>query len=285
MNKKSIRHRLIAFIALLGALLFAAYLQVRKWLYPPSPAVLPQPADSPFRKVSFHSEDRLNICGWYAPPASGQALLMLHGHSGNRDQLLVHADYLLAAGYGLLLIDFRNHGDSDGRMTSMGCHEIKDARAAYRFLQAQDAVQQIVIWGHSMGGAVASQLMRESGAAGLFIDATFADFPSIVRAGVRRRGLPQPIARLLTALYGILSDSDWRACRPIDYLAAVEVPVLLFHGAKDTLIPLTEAQRLVRANPRIRLKIFADGTHSDLYELEPQRYRREVLAYLNEVFD
>ena len=64
-------------------------------------------------------------------------MLLLHGHRGNRDQLLVHAEYLVEAGYGALSIDFRNHGESDGEFTSMGYHELKDARAAFRFLQDQ----------------------------------------------------------------------------------------------------------------------------------------------------
>lgn len=263
-----------------------AYLQVRKWLYPQSPAIEPQPAESPFSRVSFKSEEGMTIRAWYAPPAStGETVLLLHGHRGNRDQLLVHAEYLLDAGYGALLIDFRNHGESDGEFTSMGYHEVKDARAAYRFLQNEAEVDAIAIWGHSMGGAVASQLMSEVDAAGLVIDATFADFPSLVRRGLIARGLPgSPITEILTTLYGWLSQSDFSAFRPIDQLARVEKCVLLFHGSDDPVIPLAEAERIAAGNPRIELSVFEGGAHSDLYELEPERYRKEALAYLREAF-
>ncbi|MDE2635935.1 MAG: alpha/beta fold hydrolase [Chloroflexota bacterium] len=287
MNTRSLRRALVGCLLLPAALFLArAYLQVRKWLYPQSPAIEPQPAESPFCRVCFKSEDGLTIRAWHAPPASrGGSVLLLHGHGGNRDQLLVHAEYLVEAGYGALLIDFRNHGESDGEVTSMGYHEVKDARAAYRFLQDQKEVERIALWGHSMGGAVASQLMSEVNAAGLIVDATFTDFPSVVRRGVIARGLPgSPITEILTALYGWLSASDASALRPLDQLARLDKRVLLFHGSDDPIIPLVDAERIAAANPLIRLSIFEDGAHSDLFELAPDRYRSETLAYLREAF-
>ena len=271
-----------------GIFVLLAYWQVRNWLYPQSPPIEPQPLDSPFSRVSFATEDGLTITAWYASATgtAGGAVLLLHGHRGNRDQLLVHAEYLAAAGYGALLIDFRNHGESGGTFTSMGYHEIKDARAAYRYLERQPDVKRIALWGHSMGGAVACQLMSEVDAAGLFVDATFADFPAVVRKGVIGRGLPaSPIAEVMIAIYRFLSGSDWSAIRPIDQLAAIDKPVLLFHGSDDPLIPLGEAERIASANPHVRLSIFERGAHSDLYEVDPGRYRKEALAYLRKAFE
>ncbi len=276
-------------IILVGALTVAllifslTYLDVRRRLQPVSPPIVPLPDEAPFKRVDFYTEDGQRIAAWYAPPAtkSGEAVLLLHGHSGNRDQLLPHAAYLLEAGYGTLLIDFRHHGDSSGEISTMGAHEIRDARAAYRFLAGQPGVRAIAVWGHSMGGAVAAQLMREVEAAGLFIDATFADFPSLVRAGVRQRGLPAAgIADLYIWLFSRLSGADMKAHRPIDHLAEVDTPALLFHGDLDPAIPLDHARRIAATNDKIRLSIFAGGGHSDLYELDPARYQREALAYL-----
>jgi len=270
-----------------AVVLLLAYLQVRKWLYPQSPPVERQSAGSPFETVKFETEDGLQISAWYAPPprAEGNAVLLLHGHRGNRDQLLVHAEYLVAAGYGALLIDFRNHGDSEGDRTSMGYHELKDARAALRYLERQSDVKRIALWGHSMGGAVACLLMSEVDAAALFVDATFTDFPALVRDGVAARGLPvSPVSGILVSLYGYLSGSDWSAVRPIDALAALEKSALLFHGSADPVIPLAEARRIAEAHSLVRLSVFDGGGHSDLYQLDPQRYQSEVLAYLRDSF-
>ena len=286
-----IRTLTLLFIALplipVAVILLLAYMQVRKWLYPRSQPVERQADGSPFEKVNFETEDGLNISAWYAPPptAAGNVVLLLHGHSGNRDQLLIHARYLVAAGYGALLLDFRNHGDSDGDRTSMGYHEVKDARAALRFLERQAEVKRIALWGHSMGGAVACMLMSEVDAAALFVDATFTDFPTLVRDGVAARGLPvSPISQILVWLYGVCSGSDWSALRPRDAVTALDKPVLLFHGSADPVIPLAQANSIAEANDLVRLSVFDGGSHSDLYELDPQRYQSEVLAYLRDAF-
>lgn len=281
-------HFLLALLASsAAAALLITYLQVRIRLYPQSPPIIQQAPDSPFQRVSFSTEDGLAICAWFARPPSeaGQTVLLLHGLQGNRDQLLPHAAYLLEAGYGALLIDFRNHGESDGSVSSMGYHEIKDARAAYAFLCARREVKAVAIWGHSMGGVVACKLMREVKADGLFVDAAFADFGALVRARAARLGYPAALGEFLfIRLFGALSDSKPAAICPMDDLAKMERPVLLVHGSDDEAIPLSQAERLAAVNDQVQLSVFEGGGHSDLYELDPARYRREVLAYLRVAF-
>lgn len=277
---------LFGLTSLLIALVFGlCYREVQTWLYPPRTPVQPQPNDSPFTEVTFQTDDDLTIYGWYTPSTAGQVILMLHGHGSNRDHFVAHSDYLIEAGYGLLSIDFRNSGDSDGNITSMGYHEIKDARAAYDFLLTQDDIQQIVIMGNSMGGAVASQLMQEVDADGLIIDATFADFASIVRNGVIERGYPAtPITEILVTMAGALSQADWVSLRPIDYLASVDKPMLLLHGTDDSTIPIENAYRMIESNAQIKLVEFEGGEHSNLYQLDPDLYQTEVMMYLSQFF-
>ena len=273
-------------LVILSIVLFfgLCYQEVRIWVYPQPYPVEPQTA--PFKEVSFQTEDGLTIYGWYVPSESGKVVLGLHGLGANRDQFRVHADYLMEAGYGILSIDFRNSGNSEGDVTSMGVYEIQDARAAYQFLREQDEVQQIVLMGHSMGAGIASHLMQEVDADGLIMDATFADFSSIVRAGVIARGFPAtPITEVLMTMAGVLSRADWYSLRPIDWLASLDDPILLLHGTDDLTIPIDNAYRLVEANPQIKLVVFEGGAHSNLYELDPDLYRDEVLHYLDSILN
>ena len=274
----------IILLILILIVLGLCYQEVHHWLYPPRRPVQSQPANSPLTEVTFQTDDDLTIYGWYAPPRTGYAILMLHGFSGNRDQLLHHADYLIEAGYGVLTIDFRNHGDSDGDRTSMGYYEIRDARVAYDFLRAQDEVEHVVLWGHSMGGAIASRLMEEVDADGLVVVATFTDFPTIVRQGVIARGYPEtPITEILTTMYGTLSGADWNGIRPIDHLAEVDKPILWIHGTNDTTVPVDHAYRMSETNPKIKVIIFEGGTHNNLFEIAPEKYQTEVMHYLDQL--
>lgn len=267
-------------------ILTMAYHQVAGWTFPKSDPVQAQSADSPFREVILTTEDNLKIYAWYAPPTNGHAILMLHGHTANRDQLMGNADYLMPVGYGIMSIDFRNHGDSDGDRTSLGYHEVKDARAAYDFLMAQDEVDDVVIYGASMGGAVGSRLMQDVDAAGLVIHATFADFPSTVRAGVVARGFPDfPITNLLLTMYTVMSGANWDEVHPEVHFANIKKPILLMHGTEDALIPVEHAYRLAAANDQVQLEIYEGGGHGDLFERDPDRYKGGFLGYLDGLFN
>lgn len=270
-------------LAVIVIVLALAYQEVSRWLYPPEVTVQAQLAIPELSKITLQTEDKFTIVGWYVPPKNGVAILMLHGHSGNRDQLMPHAKYLLPEGYGVLSIDFRNHGESDGDRTSLGVHELKDARAAYDFLLEQDEVENIVIFGHSMGGAVALRLMHDVDAAGLIITSTFADFPSTVRAGVVARGLPErPITDILLTMYHLLSGADWTVIHPEAQISTLTKPILLMHGGLDPVIPVDHAYRLAAANERVQVEIYEGGTHSDLYEVDPDRFEADLMHYLEQ---
>jgi pimeloyl-ACP methyl ester carboxylesterase len=275
--------RVLTITAVISVMIIS-YVQVSCWLYPTQGRPESLPSNALFDKVTLQTEDGLTLTAWYAPPKNGYTLLMFHGLGGNRTQLAGSSRFLLPEGYGMFLLDFRNHGESEGTQTSMGFHERKDARAAYRYLEQLPETESIVLWGHSMGGAVASVLMAEVDADGLIIDATFSDFPSVVRAGVELRGFPaSPFTEILTTLYGALAQADWSQVRPIDSLASVDKPILLLHGTDDPIIPIAEAFRLAEANSNIQLDIFEGGAHGNLFSREPQRYRDLILAYLESV--
>jgi uncharacterized protein len=274
------------FIGLIAIVLGLSYQEVRIWVYPVRIPVEPQPDDSPFSEVTLQTADDLTIYGWYAPSKTGQVILMFHGLGSNRDHFMEHADAYMDSGYGLMSIDFRNSGNSDGDVTSMGYYEINEARAAYDFLLAQEDVQQIVLMGHSMGAGIASQLMQEVDADGLVMIATFADFYSIVRAGVVLRGFPpSPITEILVTMAGTLGQADWYSLRPIDNLASIDKPMLLLHGTDDLTIPIDNAYRIVEANPQIKLVAIESGGHADLDVVAPELYRREIMDYLDSVFE
>jgi pimeloyl-ACP methyl ester carboxylesterase len=239
--------RVLTITAVISVMIIS-YVQVSFWLYPTQGRPESLPSNALFDKVTLQTEDGLTLTAWYAPPQNGYTLLMFHGIGGNRTQLAGSSRFLLPEGYGMFLLDFRNHGESEGTQTSMGFHERKDARAAYRYLEQLPETESIVLWGHSMGGAVASVLMAEVDADGLIIDATFSDFPSVVRAGVEITWFPCiTVHRNPDHLVWRTRPSRLVTSTPnVDSLASVDKPILLLHGTDDPIIPIAEAFRLMQ---------------------------------------
>jgi uncharacterized protein len=112
-----------------------------------------------WENVSFQTEDGLTLRGWFVPPANlqGAVVIGLHGYRSNRLRFLDQAALLQRRGIGSLLFDLRNHGDSEGSLTSFSLHVVKDVEAAVKYPYSRPELhpQRIALMGHSMGAATA----------------------------------------------------------------------------------------------------------------------------------
>ena len=107
-----------------------------------------------YQNVQFSTSDGLRLSGWYIPPQNGALVIFVHGLNANRTELLDEADFITAAGYGALLFDLRNHGESEGNVTTMGLDEVRDVQAAAAFARQTAGLDSpLALFGHSMGGA------------------------------------------------------------------------------------------------------------------------------------
>lgn len=105
-----------------------------------------------FRDVTLTTDDGLQLAGWYAEPENGAVILVLHGAGDGRGSVRAYADRLRANGYGVLAINQRGFGDSEGRINRLGWNAAEDIGAAVAFLNEQDGVNAIGGLGLSMGG-------------------------------------------------------------------------------------------------------------------------------------
>jgi uncharacterized protein len=286
---------LFAVVALLlavsGTLLYLCYTQALLLAYPVR-AGGAQAADPGVngQAVSFTNEDGLRLDGWYAPPdEDGAALVLVHGHAAERGQYRQEIAALTARGYGVLVFDLRNHGTSEGEVTSMGYYEIGDVRAAFDFLAAQPEVnpERIALYGHSMGAATAVRSMaRIPQARALLITAGFADFADLARDGVRiRTGLPgTPFAEIIVWMTGRMAGADLFTLNPEEDIAQIAPrPVMIVHGDLDVVVPVTHGERLYAAagEPKT-LHIIPGAGHAYLLASDPDFFAGEVLPFLDE---
>lgn len=120
----------------------------------PNPQTSPADFDLTFEDVSFQSRDSLTLRGWFIPANPAKpAIIFCHGHAGSMDPDVAYAPWFHAAGFNVLMFDFRAHGRSEGNRVSLGYFERQDLLGAVDYLQGR-GIMEVGVMGFSMGGAV-----------------------------------------------------------------------------------------------------------------------------------
>ncbi len=107
-----------------------------------------------FEAVDLRAKDGVGLQAWYHPPENGAVILLLHGAGGSREGMRAQAQMFTRHGYGVLALDLRGHGGSEGKTNRLGWNGTLDVGAAVAFLQTRREVKKIGGLGSSMGGEV-----------------------------------------------------------------------------------------------------------------------------------
>jgi uncharacterized protein len=251
-----------------GALLALMYVFQRSLIYfpdakrtPPAEAGLPQAAE-----VSLTSSDGEKLIAWHiAPRGEKPVVIYFQGNAGASDLRVERFKWLIADGTGLLALSYRGFGGSTGRPSEDGL--IRDARAAYDFARAQSPANRIVLFGESLGTAVAIALAAERPIAALILDAPFTS-----AADVGAAAYPFAPVRWL------IKDT-WRSDRRI---GRVKAPILALHGEQDAIVPIRFGERLFALAPRSKRMVrFPAGGHVDLDDHGAAPLVKEFLAQIS----
>lgn len=238
--------------------------------------------------VSFKSQDGLTLKGWYIPPKNGSVIIIIHGHAGNRTNQAPDAALFVQQGYGALLFDLRNSGESEGTLTTFGLQETMDVQGAITFVKAQPGVDpnKIGALGQSMGGATAIMAAaRYPELKATIAESAYTSMEDNITTGVQKlAGLPPfPFAPL------IIFWGEWEAnmkmsqVRPIDDIASISPrAILLVHGELDDLIPVENAHQLYAAarDPKA-LEIIANAGHQDMVAPGGEAYAQTITAFFD----
>ena len=238
-------------VLLYGGLLALMYVFQRALMYfpdgrrtPPAAAGFPQAEET-----ALTTSDGETLVAWHvAPRGDKPVVLYFQGNAGALDLRVGRFQWLTADGAGLLALGYRGYGGSSGKPSEQGL--IRDAIAAYEFAAARYAPARIVLWGESLGTAVAIALAAEHNVGGVILDAPFtsaADVGAAVYPFVPVRWLIKDTFR-----------SDLR-------IARVSAPVLILHGEGDGVVPVRfgEALFALAREPK-RMVRFPQGGHVDL---------------------
>jgi fermentation-respiration switch protein FrsA (DUF1100 family) len=206
-----------------------------------------------YQSVQFITSDGLTLKGWYiAPPRNGGLVIFVHGLNGNRTELIDEVDFVTAAGYGALLFDLRNHGESEGEITTLGLEEVLDVEAAVGFVRQTAGVDTpVALFGHSMGGAtVLLAAVKIPEIRAVIAESAYTNVEDNISEGVRGlTGLPAfPFAPLIVFFGEREAGVDIRSVRPLDMVGQINpIPLLFIHGELDGLILPQNSRKLYEA--------------------------------------
>lgn len=209
------------------------------------------------------------VHGWWmaAEKSDAPALLYLHGSRRNISSSLFRIAGLRRMGFSVLAIDYRGFGRSDGDLPSEE-QTYEDAHAAWEELKRRVIdPRKRIIYGHSLGGAVAIDLaVRNPDAAGLIAESTLTSIRDMVAMSPYRF---LPVGLILTQYYDSLSK-----------VGQLRVPVLFVHGASDKWVPASMSERLYAAAPEPKkLLLVEDAGHSNSSRVAPETYRRALREF------
>ena len=237
--------------------------------------------------VTLVTSDGVHINGWFLPAPESPitnhqspitdhrppiTILFFHGNAGNISHRFEKLDILHGLGVDVFIIDYRGYGRSEGTPTEDGTY--RDARAAYEYLTKtrNRGPRTLVVYGESLGSAVAAELASKVDVGGLVLEEAFTSV-----ADVGQRMFPfLPVRWCVRNRYDTLSK-----------MPRIRAPVLIFHSRDDEFFDLRHAQRLFEAANDPKQLVELRGRHNDAFLTSAEAYRnglKEFLERLHRVF-
>lgn len=221
----------------------------------------------PLEDVWFPSADGTKLFGWYVENAAASAVILwCHGNAGNVINRLDNLRELYRLGLSVFLFDYRGYGRSQGKPSEEGLY--RDALGAYDYLTRTRMIrpERIVIFGRSLGAAVAADVASRKPAAGLILESPFPSIEAVAK--YYYGGLP---------VHWLLG-SDFRL---IDRLAELSLPKLIIHGDRDDIIPLELGQQVFeKALPPKSFYVIKGADHNNTYQVGGSSYFQQWIEFV-----
>ena len=233
---------------------------------------------------------------WRFDGSSSTWAIHIHGLGSPRAGTLRGVQVATELGYTSLVVSYRNDGEGPtlgSRRSTLGATEVEDVEAAISYAVRRGA-ERIVLFGWSMGAAIALQLARRPDyaqlIAGLVLDSPVLDWAEVIKANCARSGLPaaaghlanpwltlDPLARMVGLKSGVpLREYDWLR-RAND----LSVPTLILHGANDDSVPVTLSEKLRDRRPDLVELESLEAGHTLPWNSDPDRWRTTVSSWLS----
>jgi len=280
---------LIASIALIGVSTYTGWMLThpkRKSLPVFSANIVPE-----YRNISFKDiKDEINLKGWFFEvKGSNKTVILAHGYRQNRlqygEDTFVLIKFLLNQGYNVLTFDFRNCGESEGKLTTVGIYEKNDLLGAIEYAKKLGS-QQIVLLGFSMGAATSIVAGAESKDVDAVIaDSPFSDLHEYLDDNLNAWSkLPSfPFNQTTFLSIKILEGLNPKEFSPKSVIKDISPrPVLLIHSKDDAFIPVSNSHELLNAGgSNVRLWETEGVNHVESFTKLTDEYLKKLGEFLD----
>ena len=219
-----------------------------------------------FEDVMLQTSDGVNVHGWFVPGESERVVLYFHGNAGNISHRLYSIRDWHELGLSVFIIDYRGYGQSGGRPSEQGLY--RDGEAAWQYLTGDRgiAAENIILFGRSLGGSVASWLAAREQPAALIVESSFTSVPDI-----GQEAYPWLPVRWLSRFQHATRDEVQKATSP----------VLVVHSRDDEIIPFHHGEAIFAAANEPKTFLEIRGGHNDGHAVSATIYRDGMRAFLN----
>ncbi len=240
-------------VAYIAVTLCIALMQPR-YIYHPARAIFatPETIGLAYESLVLKTADGESIHAWYVPHNSvpgktARTILFCHGNGGNMGNRVGSLLTFNQLGFNTLTFDYRGYGESSGKPSEAGTY--RDAKACWDYLINQCGLQpsDIILYGRSLGGAIASHLAVDVNPAALVLESVFASIPDMA-----------------TEMFPILPIAFF--CRykydNARNVAKVSCPVLVAHSQEDQTCPFSQARHVFDAASDPKQFVEMEGGHN-----------------------
>jgi fermentation-respiration switch protein FrsA (DUF1100 family) len=239
-----------------------------RFIFFPTRQLVGSPSDVGLDYTAVHltADDGTRLHGWWVPADPERAvLLFLHGNAGNISDRVESIQTFHDLGLSVFIFDYRGYGESSGSPSEKGTYA--DAEAAWRYLKEERGIapERIVIFGRSLGGAVACDLAIRHPPRALVLESTFTSIRDMAAAAMPLL----PVGPFLRTRYDTLSK-----------IRRITVPVLVVHSSEDEVVPYRQGVALYDAAPPPKAFVELRYGHNEGFILSGETYTKGVDTFL-----
>ena len=204
----------------------------------------------PFKEINLaiNNEKNLSIVQFTVPDSVCKGVVLyFHGNRKNIERYAPYAINFTKNNYEVWMMDYPGFGKTTGKLTEQIMYN--DAATLYQMARARFSKDSIIIYGKSLGTGVASQLASVKDCKRMILETPYYSIDALI------------------GHYAFIYPVSWMAKYHFPthkYFKKIEVPVTLFHGTKDEVIPYSQSLKLVKENPDVHLVTIEKGKHNNL---------------------